>query len=91
MRSEKAPLRMPPNEQLGSLRKADCNPGSEPRVEHGPYVSFVPESRLRYGNMPREARTGSHASGSDDPGLNVASQSVGQDPADTGADGAPRV
>ncbi len=47
--------------------------------------------RLRYGTMPREAGTGGHASGSDDPGLHVASHSVNQDPADTGADDAPEV
>ncbi len=38
--------------------------------------------------MPREASTGGHAGVSEDPGLNVASHSVSQDPADTGADDA---
>ena len=41
--------------------------------------------------MPREASTGGHASGSDDAGLNVASHSVSQDPADTGAEDTPGV
>ncbi len=48
MRSGKGPLLalMPSTEQLGSLRKAHRNPFSEPRVEHGSYVSLVPESDI---------------------------------------------
>ena len=83
------PLRsVPPTEQLGSLRKVDHDPGSEPFVEHGPDVSLVPESHPVYVSMPRDPSTGDDTKRCT---LDGASSTVGQDPnpAGTGANDAP--